>query len=171
LTITNTFANDSREGNTNTATNRRNEDNNGGRPVTSRLHPRIYAIILGLALWLVASAWLFAGGGLSDYLIFIVSGFIFVVVALQLILSRVGHGMANETEIPPSFRDWMASDFETGQGRFSSRQAALMILLPLAAAAFGMTVFGIALHVAVHGLTAQQPPAVYSSGSVVKKSG
>ena len=61
------------------------------RPVTSWLHPQVYAVLIGLALWFVLWIWSFAGAGVTDYLLVIVSGFILVVVALTLILSRVGH--------------------------------------------------------------------------------
>jgi hypothetical protein len=55
-------------------------------------------------------------------------------------------------------------------GRLSGAQAATQILLPIAAVAIGMTVFGIALHVAEHAAP-PAPTAAYSSGSVVKNNG
>ena len=62
------------------------------------------------------SLWSFAGGGLSNYLLVIVSGFIFVVVALQLILSRVGRtkGAAQNDHNQLSPRDWAAGEFVPG---------------------------------------------------------
>ena len=137
-----------------TTTNISNNNRNGVRPVTSRLHPRVYALVIGLALWFVLSVWsFFTGAGVTDYLLFIVSGFIFVAVALPLILSRVGRP-DNATEIDgkvPPFHDWAAWDFDIWQGRLSGAQATMQILLPIAAVAFGMTAFGIALHIAEHG--------------------
>ena len=59
--------------------------------MTRSLHPRVYALLIGFAGWFALAVWSFAGSGMTDYLLVIVSGFIFVVVALQLILSRVGH--------------------------------------------------------------------------------
>ena len=139
--------------------------------VTRRLHPRVYALMIGLAFWLVLSVWLFAGGGVVDYLLVIVSGFIAIAVALPLILSRVGHiNDAKEDDALQSFRDWSTADFDTWQGRLSGAQAATQILLPIAAVAIGMTVFGVALHVAEHA-GPLAPTAAYSSGSVVKNSG
>jgi hypothetical protein len=139
--------------------------------VTRRLHPRVYALMIGLAFWLVLSAWLFAGGGVVDYLLVIVSGFIAIAVALPLILSRVGHiDDAKEDDALQSFRDWSTADFDTWQGRLSGAQAATQILLPIAAVAIGMTVFGVALHLAEHA-GPLAPTAAYSSGSVVKNSG
>jgi hypothetical protein len=141
--------------------------------VTRRLHPRVYALMIGLALWLVLSVWLFAGNGVADYLLAIVSGFIVIAVALPFILSRVTRiEDATVDDEPQSFRDWSAADFDTWQGRLSGAQAATQILLPIAAVAVavGMTVFGIALHVAEHG-GPPAPSSAYSSGSVVKNNG
>src|ERR1700752_3166239 len=70
-----------------------NQDDNGkvvARPATSGLHPRVYALLIGLAGWFALSVWSFAGAGVTDYLLFVVSGFIFIVVALLTILSQVG---------------------------------------------------------------------------------
>jgi hypothetical protein len=119
------------------------------RPVTSRLHPRVYAILVGLALWFVLSAWIFAGSGVIDYLLFIISGFIMIAVALPGILSAVGRGeRTTDNTYPPSFRRWARSGFETWQGRLTGVEAAVQILLPIAAVAFGMTAIGIALLIA-----------------------
>ena len=54
------------------------------------LHSRVYALLIGFAAWFALAVWSFAGSGVTDYLLVIVSGFIFIVVALQLILSCVG---------------------------------------------------------------------------------
>ena len=61
------------------------------RPVTNWLHPRVYTLLIALSAWFAIAVWSFAGSGIVDYLLVIVSGFIFVAVALTLILSRVGH--------------------------------------------------------------------------------
>lgn len=121
-------------------------------PATNWLHPRVYVIFIALAAWFALAVWSFAGSGLVDYLLFIVSGFIFVVVALTLILSRVGRGgnaAAGETK-EPSLRDWAKLDYDTSAGRLTGAQAATQILLPIAAAAVGMTVIGILFHITQH---------------------
>jgi hypothetical protein len=41
---------------------------------------------------------------------------------------------------------------DTWQGRLTGTEAAMQILLPIAAAAFGMTALGIAFHVVEHGV-------------------
>jgi hypothetical protein len=123
------------------------------RPATSSLHARVYTLLILFSAWFALAVWGFAGGGLSNYLLVIVSGFIFVVVALQLILSRVGRPRKTSVgdDNPPSLRDWATWDFETWQDRLSGAQAALHILLPIAAAAIGMTAFGILFQIAQHG--------------------
>ncbi len=123
------------------------------RPAASVVHPRVYAILIGLTAWFAIAVWSFAGGGVTDYLLVIVSGFIFVVVALQLILARVARAddPPEQSGDPQSLRNWAAWDFETWQGKLTGAQAAVQILLPIAAAAIGMTAFGIAFHIAEHG--------------------
>lgn len=85
----------------------------GALPTGSSLHPRVYTIVIGLAVWFVFAAWIFAGGGVSDYLLFIVSGFICVCIALTLILASVTTVEKLPTGEPPdsepkrqSFHDW-----------------------------------------------------------------
>ena len=80
----------------------------------------VYATLIGLVLWFVLWIWSFAGAGVTDYLLVIVSGFFLVVVALALILLRVGHkdlakgdNEAKADDKPKSFHDWAASDFDT----------------------------------------------------------
>jgi hypothetical protein len=85
--------------------------------------------------------------------LFIVSGFIGVVTALWLILSSVRRpaDIANSnTDQPPSFHDWVRGDFDTEHGPMSSARAAIIILLPILAAAIGMMVFGIEFQIVEH---------------------
>jgi hypothetical protein len=136
------------------AMNDNSPDPRGNRPATSRLHPRVYILIVCLALWLALSVWIFAGTGVIDYLLVIVCGFVLVAVGLPILLSRV----AREDELPDdhpirSYREWSKSEFNTWQGRLSGTSAAVQILLPIAAVAFGMTIFGITLHFATQGMS------------------
>ena len=48
-------------------------------------------------------------------------------------------------------RDWTAAEFDVWQGRRKGLNAIVEILLPLAAVAIGMTVFGVVFHFAAHG--------------------
>lgn len=146
--------------------NKDSDRNNFGdgvrRPTTRGLHPSVYAVLIGLALWFVLWVRSFIGGGETDYLLFIVSGFIIVVVALQLILSSVGRpaeaANADTAEAsdaaPPAFRDWARGDFDTAYGWMRGAEAAILVLLLIAAAAVGMMAIGIEFQVVEHAFGA-----------------
>jgi hypothetical protein len=129
-----------------------------GEATGSSLHPRVYMIVIGLAVWFVLAVWIFAGGGISDYLLFIVSGFICVCIALMLILASVTTveklptGEPQESEPKrQSFSEWMRDSFDTWSGPLSGKQAMVQVLLPFAAASLGMTIFGVLLHFGAAG--------------------
>ena len=132
--------------------------NSASRTVTSSLHPRVYTILIGLALWMALWVWSFVGGGEADYILFIVTGLIVVVVALQLVLMRVRrvdktideNNSAKDGAL--SFRQWARAEFEADRGRLRAAEAALLILLPIAAAAIGMMAFGIEFQIVEHWL-------------------
>ena len=124
---------------------------------TGALHPWVYTALIGLALWMVLWVWSFVGDGETDYLLFIVSGFITVVVGLQLILMRVRRAdkTADDNAADSgglSFREWSRGEFEAERSHLRAAEAALLILLPIAAAAIGMMVIGIEFHIVEHGL-------------------
>ena len=104
------------------------------------------------SLW----AWSFVGGGETDYILFIMTGFIVVVVALQLVLMRVRRvdktidesNSAKDGAL--SFRQWARAEFEADRGRLRAAEAALLILLPIAAVAIGMMAFGIEFQIVEH---------------------
>ena len=135
--------------------------NSANRPVIGSLHPRVYTVLIGLALWMALWAWSFVGGGETDYILFIVTGFIVVVVALQLVLMRVrradkpvdaDNGADDSTDGALSFQQWARGEFVAERGRLRAAEAALLILLPIAAAAIGMMAFGIEFQIVEHGL-------------------
>ena len=119
------------------------------RHVSDELHPIVYKIMAGLALWFVLSAWIFFGSaGYTDLVLTVVSLFLLITVSIPFAiwLAWSGSGFAREHKTGQRFRDWAAGEFETWQGRVSGKEAAIEILLPLVAVSFGLTVFGIALH-------------------------
>ena len=134
-----------------------NSKSGAKRLVTSWLHPRVYMLLTGLALWFVVWVWSFIGPGETDYLLFIVSGFIALVVTLQLVLSRVRQmpeSVTGDTVLdsdkPHSFREWARGYFDIEHGRLRSADATILILLPIASAAIGMMAFGIEFQIVEH---------------------
>jgi hypothetical protein len=122
-------------------------------PVSDHLHPLVYIALVALAAWFVLSAWGFATDGYADYLLAVVSGFIFIAVALPYALSRIwrkSQRRAANGQERTLFGEWASGQFATWQDRTSGANAAIEVLLPIAAVAFGMTAFGIVLHIAAH---------------------
>jgi len=126
---------------------------------SDHLHPLIYAAIVGLAVWLLVSAWVFFGGaGYIELALAMISVLVFMTIAIPLMLSRAA--AARTSEAPPdapsappeSFDRWLRGELDTWTGRCRSRTAAIEILLPIAAVAFGMTAFGIVYMVAHAGI-------------------
>jgi hypothetical protein len=118
--------------------------------VARNLHPAVYMALVGLTLWLGLAIWGFGYDGQTDYLLAIVSGFLFIAVAIPATLALMVHRQRNSDERKSSgnvsFREWMTGDFDTWQDRVKGRNAAVEILLPMAAIAIGMTAFAIVLY-------------------------
>jgi hypothetical protein len=122
------------------------------RPSSSGLHPYVYAAIAALALWFIVSVWMaFASDGYTDWLLVVVSGFLLIFVGLPFVLSRVSRDDADDGAPQRSFRNWASCEFDTWQYRLSCKNAAVEVLLPVAAIAFGMTAFGVILLLVSHG--------------------
>lgn len=113
---------------------------------TDHLHPGVYLALAGLALWFVFSAWAFAGSAYTDYLLTIASGLIFIAVAIPAALWRIRRNHLPSEESRQPFREWASSEFHIWQDRVSGRSAAVEILLPVAAVAFGLSLLGIVVH-------------------------
>jgi hypothetical protein len=130
------------------------DDRGRDRPGSDQLHPLVYMAIIGLVLWFVLSVWGFAADGYTDYLLAVVSGFMVVAVAIPLVMWRSArkHQRPKQAgEKRESLGEWAAGEFETWQDRVKGTNAAIEVLLPIAAIAFGMTAFGIVLHFTAHG--------------------
>jgi hypothetical protein len=122
-------------------------NDNKQQTVASDLHPFVYAALLGFAAWFVLAVWGFASDGYTDYLLAIVSGFMLIFVAIPATLWLMARRHQDPIEGDrASFRGWAAGEVDTWQDRVKGANAAVEVLLPMAAIAIGMTAFAIVLH-------------------------
>jgi hypothetical protein len=85
----------------------------------------------------------------------VVSGLFFIAMAIQsaIWLSSRARQPRDSERHPSAFRDWASGEFNISGGHLKASNAAVQILLPLAAVAFGMTAFAIVVHlVELHGV-------------------
>jgi len=125
------------------------------KPVFDQLHPAIYRVAVGLVAWFAVAAWvLFDRQRDIELPLAMVSVLLLVAVLLPWALSLVWkrHLMPRHpTKI--SFRDWRAGDFATWGSKLHGTHAAIDMLLPLAAVAFGLTAIGIVFLICASGAT------------------
>lgn len=114
-------------------------------PESSEVHPLVYASIIVLSVWLVLAAWaFFDDDAYTGLLLAVVSLFLFVFIALPAVLWltwRRHSGESDRDHLP--FRAWARSECVTWQCRLRGTEAAIQVLLPIAALAVGMTAIGI----------------------------
>jgi hypothetical protein len=79
----------------------------------TKLHPYLYAAMVGLALWLLFSIWSLARTAYTDYLFVVVSGLVFfaVLVPAALWWTRRRH-RARGSQGRQSFGSWMSREFD-----------------------------------------------------------
>ena len=115
-------------------------------PINAALHPLVYAAMVGLTLWLVLSIWLLFGSGAYIGLILaMITVFFVIIVGIPTLiwLSWRHNAEAGTHDHAESYREWAMHPFSTWTETLSGSAAAAQILLPLAAVAFGMTIFGL----------------------------
>lgn len=122
------------------------------RPI-DELHPLIYRAIIGLTIWLVLSVWvLFSRGEYEGLTLSVITLFFVILISIPVLLWLTWRRNINPNErhgyVAP-FGEWVSHPFVTWTGGISGGEAATQILLPIAAVAFGMTVFGLAFLFAV----------------------
>ncbi|HEX3885647.1 MAG TPA: hypothetical protein VHW66_23545 [Stellaceae bacterium] len=115
----------------------------------ARLHPAVYKIMLGLVLWMLLAAWGFVAGGYSAIALGMVTFFLVVTMGLVAALWRISrrNRMSGlDKGRSRSFGAWLDGEFDTWGSRLHGTHAATQIILPIAAAAVGMTLLMIVLH-------------------------
>jgi hypothetical protein len=117
------------------------------RPVFDQLHPRIWSAAVGLIAWFALMAWvLFDRSGDVTLSLMFVTALFTVAVAVPWTLSLVWRKFAMPHDghpRPASFHDWRDGDLVVWGARLRARDAAVDVLLPLAAVSFGLTAIGI----------------------------
>jgi len=117
------------------------------------LHPLIYQSIVGLTIWLLLSVWvLFSRGAYVGLTLSVITLFFLILVAIPVLIwltwrRHIDPNQQHNYSAP--FSEWSSSSFVTWTGGVSGREAAVQILLPIAAVAIGMTIFGLAFLYAV----------------------
>jgi hypothetical protein len=117
------------------------------RPVFDQLHSSIYATAVGLVVWFALAAWtLFDRQNDIGLPLAMVSVLLLVAVLLPWSLFLVWKRYRMPHQRPPgrtSFHDWRTGDFAVWGSKIRATHAAIDMLLPLAAVAFGLTGIGI----------------------------
>jgi len=120
------------------------------KPVHDELHPDVYRAMLGLTVWLVLSVWAFFDRGVYVGLtLTMITVFFVVAVGIPVIIWLVWRQNVTPVRGPSvseSFRDWRSHRFATWTGRLNGWEAAVQILLPIAAVSLGMTIFGLVFY-------------------------
>jgi len=123
------------------------------RTTNDDLHPLVYRAIIGLTIWLVLSVWaLFSRGAYEGLTLSVITLFFIILVGIPVILWLTWRRNTDPNEhygqVAP-FHEWSSHSFVTWTGGVSGREAAMQILLPIAAVAIGMTIFGLVFLFAV----------------------
>ena len=121
-------------------------------PSTDRLPLAVYGVVIGFVAWMALAAWGFAGPGYADLSLAVVTGLLIVAIAIPYVIWRVWRANTDQREDDRMrFSEWRSSQFEIWQDCQKGISAATEIILPIAAAAVGMTAFAIIFHyAAVH---------------------
>lgn len=117
------------------------------QPLRDDLHPIVYRSIIGLTIWLVLSIWLlFDRGAYVGLNLAMITVFFVIVVGIPLMIAltwRRSSAAHEANQDAMRFREWASCEFATWTGALSGREAAMQILLPIAAVSIGMTIFGL----------------------------
>jgi len=131
--------------------------NRPNAPLHDELHPLIYRAMIGLTIWLVLSIWaLFDRGSYVGLTLGIITLFFVVVVGIPVVLWLMWRRRAapeQQNHLDASYRDWLSHPFATWTGVVNGEEAAIQVLLPIAAVAFGMTIFGLVFYFDVPSLS------------------
>lgn len=124
-----------------------------GKPPPDGLHPAVYGALVALTAWFVVAVWLLFGSGGYPALDFAVITFFFVMlIGIPTVVFAVWrrHGEDAAAERQP-FRHWRTGAMRTLTGEQRATHALVEVLLPIAAVAVGITLFGLIFVLAARG--------------------
>ena len=117
------------------------------RPMHDGLHPLVYRSMIALTIWLVLSVWVFFNrGAYVGLTLAMITVFFVILMGIPVLIWKTWqhNAPAEETREPKeSFDAWASQSFATRTGALSGREAAMQILLPIAAVSIGMFIFGL----------------------------
>jgi hypothetical protein len=117
------------------------------KPVFDQLHPNIYRTAVGLVVWFAVAAWiLFDRRSDIELPLIMVSVLLLMAVLVPWSLSLVWKKYEWPHQAHPhktAFRDWKEADFAVWGSKLHGMHAAIDMLLPFAAMAFGLTAIGV----------------------------
>lgn len=121
------------------------------RTVFGELHSFVYKTVAVLAIWFVLSTWIsFGGKEYTDLIFAMVAVLMLMAIGIPFALWLVWRNFAESGERrKSSFRDWASGEFDVWTGRLPG--AAVEVLLPIAAVAVGITLFGLVFQLTAHG--------------------
>ena len=121
-------------------------------PVSDGLHPMIYGAIAALTLFLVFWIWVgFSDSGDTELLLAVVSGFFLMFAAIPRAIWHMWRKHSGEAGGESErLRDWASHEFDIEPGPMQGKHAAVEVLLPIAAVAFGMMAIAIVLLLTAH---------------------
>jgi hypothetical protein len=123
--------------------------------IQGEFHPGVFKAVVLLAALYVLAAWGFAGHGITDMLLAVVSGFFLLSIGLVTLLWRTRRrnpriDLGDRVGELDSFRSWVGHDVETSTGPVRGSVAMIETLLPIAAVAVGMMAFALVVHFVAH---------------------
>jgi hypothetical protein len=113
-------------------------------------HSGVYKIMAGLAVWFVLAAWVFAGGGATDLVLTVVSIFVVVALVVPLLLGLTHRARHGRDEHGSQFADWVSREVHILTGPLTGLSATIETMIPIAAVAVGMSLFGLVVHFVGH---------------------
>jgi hypothetical protein len=120
------------------------------KPVFDHVHPRVYTTAVGFVVWFALAAWILFDHKFDSVddmalpLAMVSVLLLFVLLLLSALTALASRHRSHDGDTGnASYRDWSHGDFEVWGARLKSSHAMIDMLLPLAAAAFGLTAIGI----------------------------